>query len=378
VRGIQIRMRNSRLLDRALLVAMLSSSWAKAQSEPVGAPAPAPTPVAAAAAPTPVAAAAAPTPVAAAAAPTPVAAAAAPTPVAAATATPGPMLVLASPASLSGSQPTLTPIMQVSGPRLQSGQHFEIDPVSDGVLIAAGGGTALLLSAILGTGEITPPKIDQGAKANLLSIDRLAVTQTIDPHASLYSNIVLGTAIGFAVLDPIISGYRDGWDALEVDAVMYGETVALTEMLTDITKIAVRRPRPIDYINCGTVAQQKSSSCASTDLGLSFFSGHASTVGSIAATASYLAFMRNSHTTVGWVRAWSTLVVGAALTGWVSYERVRSGNHFPTDVIAGSLAGAAIGVLVPHLHRHQQEAPLVVLGAAPLPGGGSMTVSGTW
>ena len=45
-------------------------------------------------------------------------------------------------------------------------------------------------------------------------------------------------------------------------------------------------------------------------------------------------------------------MAGTVLTAFVSYERVRSGEHFPTDVIMGSLAGAAIGVLVPHFHRH--------------------------
>jgi len=35
------------------------------------------------------------------------------------------------------------------------------------------------------------------------------------------------------------------------------------------------------------------------------------------------------------------------VTAFVSYERVRSGEHFPTDVIMGSLAGAGIGVHVP-------------------------------
>jgi membrane-associated phospholipid phosphatase len=56
----------------------------------------------------------------------------------------------------------------------------------------------------------------------------------------------------------------------------------------------------------------------------------------------------------------------------LSYERVRSGEHFPADVIVGSMAGAAIGVLVPHFHRrtHLREKQLEVvpqwIGFAPL------------
>src|SRR6202034_2127329 len=87
-------------------------------------------------------------------------------------------------------------------PHLELGQHFNIDPVADGVLIAGGGGVSLLLSLILTTGEIAPPK--PGPISNLLSIDRLAVTQKIDPNAATYSTVILGTAIGFAVLDPVL------------------------------------------------------------------------------------------------------------------------------------------------------------------------------
>jgi undecaprenyl-diphosphatase len=77
-------------------------------------------------------------------------------------------------------------------------------------------------------------------------------------------------------------------------------------------------------------------------------------------------------------RPWVTLAASLGVTTFVSYERVRSGNHFPTDVIAGSMAGAAVGVLVPHLHRHAEEAPPVWIGAAPVPGGGSVTLGGVF
>jgi hypothetical protein len=215
-----------------------------------------------------------------------------------------------------------------------------------------------------------------GPTSALLSFDRGAVTQTLDPNAAVYSDVILGTAIGFAALDPILSGARDGLDALEVDAVMYAETISLTEMFTDLTKIAVRRPRPIDYLSCPAGPKQSASApgCLGTDLGLSFFSGHAATVGAIGATATYLAFIRDP----GKLRPWFTLAASVTLTTLVSYERVRSGEHFPTDVIAGSMVGAAIGTLVPHLHRHAQEGPHVVLGAAPEPGGGLFVASGVF
>ena len=274
----------------------------------------------------------------------------------------------------SADEPTFAPVAPAPI-HLKAGQHFTVDPVADGVHHRGGAGFAGLLSLVLQTGEIqaTSP----GPISNLLSIDRGAVSQTVDPHAALYSDIGLYSAVAFAVADPILSGLRDGWDATIVDAVMYAESVALTEALTDITKIAVRRPRPIDYVRCPPANSSTATgdpSCTGTNFDLSFYSGHAATVGAIGATATYLAFVRSPHT----ARPWITLAASVLLTSFVSYERVRAGDHFPTDVVAGSMAGAAIGVLVPHLHRHSDEAPPVLVGAAPAPGGGTIALTGSF
>lgn len=256
-------------------------------------------------------------------------------------------------------------------PRLPDNEHFTIDPIIDGVLVAGGATFDTLLSLILSSNEIRPQM--PGSPDNLLSIDRGAVTQKIDPHAGTYSNIGLWAAYGYAVLDPLLSWARDGRNAMFVDAILYAESITLTGAFTEATKIGVRRPRPIDYANCSDAASAGTAGCSSTDLQLSFFSGHASATGALAGTATYLAFARS-----GWrsPRPWVTLGVGAALTSFVSYERVRAGEHFPTDVIMGSLAGAGIGILVPHLHRrphyheHVLEEPPVLIGYAPAPGGG--------
>jgi undecaprenyl-diphosphatase len=272
----------------------------------------------------------------------------------------------------SADEPVIAPLAPPP-PHLKAGQHFQIDPVADGVLIGGGAGFAGLLSLVLQTGEIqaTSP----GPISNLLWIDRGAVSQTTDPHAALYSDIGLYSTVAFAVIDPFLSGLRDGWDATVVDAVMYAESVALTEALTDITKIAVRRPRPIDYVRCPPQTSATATvdpSCTGTNFDLSFYSGHAATVSAIGATATYLAFVREPHT----VRPWITLAATVLMTTFVSYERVRGGDHFPTDVIAGAMAGAAVGILVPHLHRHQDEAPSVLVGAAPAPGGATIALTG--
>src|SRR5579859_2258215 len=77
-------------------------------------------------------------------------------------------------------------------------QHFKVDPVADATLMALGLGTAGLEELVLSTGEITPQR--PGDPTKLLSIDRIAVTQTIDPNAATVSNIGLGLALSFAVI----------------------------------------------------------------------------------------------------------------------------------------------------------------------------------
>ena len=183
------------------------------------------------------------------------------------------------------------------------------------MLIAGGIGFTELLGLVLSTGEIRP--VPPGDQDKLLSIDRVAVTQTIDPNANLYSNIGLYAAYGYALLDPILSGVRSGRRAALVDAIMYGESIALTQAFTLATKIGVRRPRPIDYVNC---AGCSTGGCADTDLQLSFFSGHASSTGAVSATATYLAFVRSGPRQA---RPWITLGVGLALTD-VRQLRARS------------------------------------------------------
>lgn len=264
--------------------------------------------------------------------------------------------------------------------------RFAVDPVGDGAMLGIAGAFDLLSTAILGTSEIRPQQIDPSFNTNqLLFLDRGAVSQQPDPHAAMLSNIGLYTAVGFAVLDPILSGFRSGKEAAINDAFMYLEAIAFANGITDIAKVAVRRPRPIAYIernqfiaNGGDPALYDNTS---TDSALSFFSGHASTVGAIAGTATYLAFARSPHT----ARPWITLLAGIALTSFVSVERVRAASHFPTDVIAGSLVGAATGVLVVHLHRADTllQRPIWVgfqpMNQSEVPGrpvGGVLTLSG--
>ncbi len=258
---------------------------------------------------------------------------------------------------------------------------FDIDPFADSAMIAVSLGFAGTLELINSTGEIRPQQVPQNFdSSSLIWIDRGAARRTPDSKAGGYSTIGLGAAVAFAFIDPVLSGVREkSVQTGLADAFMYAESLSFTMAMTNIVKMAVRRPRPIAYIEAAAHKNDQNYANNSTDSALSFFSGHSAITATVSATATYLAFSRSPHT----ARPWITLAAGAALTTFVSIERVRAGRHFPTDVIAGSIAGAGIGVLVPHLHRTEDiKQRRVWVGFAPVTQdgahGGMLDLSGVF
>ena len=254
---------------------------------------------------------------------------------------------------------------------------FVADPVGDGATLGVALAFGGILELIASTGEIRPQQ--PSPTSNLIAIDRFAITQTIDPNAAGRSTVGLFAGVGFAVIDPLLSSWRDGASAGLVDAVLYAESISITLGVTDLTKIAIRRPRPEAYIEqqqlYAQYGRQNAPDITTTNSALSFFSGHAAIVATVGGTATYLAFGRSPNT----ARPWLTLAGFTLLTSFVAYERVRAGAHFPTDVIAGSLAGAGIGTLVAHTHREDVPTQRPVwIGFSPRDGGGVMAASGSW
>jgi len=133
---------------------------------------------------------------------------------------------------------------------------------------------------------------------------------------------------------------------------LYTETALLNAGLTLLTKYTVRRPRPFNY-DPNTSLEKKMDVNAKA----SFFSGHTS----VAANNSFFAakVFSDYYPNSKWKPiVWTAAVTIPAITG---YLRVRGGRHFPTDVIAGYLVGAAAGYLVPHLHRATKKAKPLTL-----------------
>jgi membrane-associated phospholipid phosphatase len=255
--------------------------------------------------------------------------------------------------------------------------RFVADPISDGAVLSLSAGVGALSAAILSTGEIVPQQPQSPDR--LLGIDRSSVSRSPDSTWQAVSNVTVLAAFGYAGVDTIWSGFRDSPDAAMADAFIYGESIAVSWAVSNLAKIAFRRPRPSAYREQQRLYEQygqdNAPDISETDSALSFYSGHASFAATLTATATYLAFARAPRSP----RPWITLGVGTALTALTCVGRVQGGQHFPTDVIAGTMAGAGIGILVPHLHRSDDTKQRPVwIGAAPSPGGGAVSFGGAF
>lgn len=130
-------------------------------------------------------------------------------------------------------------------------------------------------------------------------------------------------------------------DYLQVSTI-WAQTFALTAAATSLTKVLVKRPRPYLYNpNVPFSYKQKG------DSQYSFFSGHTSVTAAMSfMTAKIYHDYHPNSKAVPWI--WVGAATLPAITGIL---RNQTGKHFWTDIITGYIIGAAIGILVPELHK---------------------------
>lgn len=123
---------------------------------------------------------------------------------------------------------------------------------------------------------------------------------------------------------------------------MWAEVYGLTSALTLLTKELADRKRPYVY-NQNISAESKISKSSTA----SFFSGHTSVV---AANTFFIAKVYSDYHPDSKFKPlmWTGAALVPAITGLCRYG---AGKHFFTDILVGYAVGAAIGVLVPHLHK---------------------------
>jgi len=251
-------------------------------------------------------------------------------------------------------------------PASAGGDELRLDPGLDAALLGSGAVLAGTLELVAQSGELEPQS--PGDLYDLNPVDRWVAkgsgSGTQAPHH--VSNAMIALACAAAALVPLSTGVLDGPDAGWTDFVLVLESLAWNAAIANVVKLAVRRPRPISYVRLreGTLDPDD------TDGSLSFYSGHTSTVASVAASLTTIDFMRRPP---GCPRPWVLLASGAALTIATGAMRVAAKRHFVTDVTVGAVMGTAVGLVVPLLHRARTPAlPSVEV----VPGGATVGLAG--
>ncbi len=190
-----------------------------------------------------------------------------------------------------------------------------------------------------------PPSIDKSARDAVVwnNTDRADLLSTIDAY-------IVAPVIGITLL--AISDRDASWGRLLDDTIPVAETIAISQLVTQVIKFSVGRKRPYRLYGDPSIPVTASDN-------MSFSSGHASLGFAITASAGMICHWRHYWTEP---YVWGT---GIALSVTTEYLRMAADKHYLTDVIAGGLVGLGSGLLIPRLMR--QDIKIV-----PVPGGAAV------
>ncbi len=218
---------------------------------------------------------------------------------------------------------------------------FETDHTKEALLFGTGTVAGLTALAILFSMDpLNETEISSFNPLDVNEFDRIAIGKLDDDHlgdALLWSSYLL--PLTFLADEQACNNFGDL-------SLMYGEVLLLNASINGIVKGLTKRVRPFVY-NEKSVFEEKTT----VNARLSFYSGHVS----ISASNSFFtAAVLNEYVTNSTARAliWSGAVVYPAIVG---FERIVNHWHFPTDVIVGYIVGAAIGYLIPLIHKAGNE-----------------------
>lgn len=206
--------------------------------------------------------------------------------------------------------------------------------------------------------QITPLTSDQilGLDAGTINgFDQSATSKwntTLDTYGAI-GKYTLFIAPSAMLISPLLNKQ---WTPFITYSIMYFEMALLTTGITELTKSLTLRTRPFLYNNNLSLEEKELSANEYGDQD-SFFSGHSSI-----AFASAV-FLSKTYTDIYGKSVWSKVIWGSSLTvaGLMAYSRYESGQHFPTDIIAGAALGALVGYAIPHFHHNKGDKLGVVI-----------------
>ena len=239
---------------------------------------------------------------------------------------------------------------QVSFNPWGSGRVFKLSPRTDALLMAEGlvlSGADLVLDNML---EVNRAEYDSAKiydKDDVNAFDRFFMNEyssSLDRAGDIMLVCAMATPAVLAATE------KEEWLTV---GVMYAETLLIANGIKELTKLAVRRDRPFMYYDPDTYPEDD---IKDGDFANSFPSGHSTMAfaGATFASYTYSKYFPDSN--------WRYAVTGGsyALALTTAALRVKSGNHFMTDVMTGAALGTAVGFLVPWLHTFNTKNDLNV------------------
>ena len=220
---------------------------------------------------------------------------------------------------------------------------FQIDQKKDNVLIAGGFGLTIIGFYLeRKISPMTDNEINNLSKNNVNSFDRSALSNW-SPGLSKASDVLL---IGFGVMPGVLLLSDKIRKDFYTIAVLYIETISFTTGAIYLSKGLVKRARPFSYNSDVSVSEK-----TDADTRKSFFSGH--TALAFASTVFSAKVFGDYYPESKWRKpVWSLALFGAATAGYFRYE---SGQHFPSDILAGALVGSLAGYIIPQIHKKKSN-----------------------
>lgn len=222
-----------------------------------------------------------------------------------------------------------------------SDEPFNID--TDKEIIISGTGAVIGAAAIIAmtnNDQLTLTEISLLNPLDVNKFDRIAIGP--------YKSDVLGDALFYSsFMFPLtFLAYDKTKEDFGTVALMYGEAVLINASLNALVKALTLRDRPFVY-DANSLLEPK----LDVDARYSFYSGHTSmtAVNTFYTAKVYSAYLSNETTKT---LIWTAAALIPAITG---FSRVNTHNHFPTDIIVGYIVGAAIGYLVPEIHKTENN-----------------------
>ncbi|RKY97927.1 MAG: phosphoesterase PA-phosphatase [Ignavibacteriae bacterium] len=180
------------------------------------------------------------------------------------------------------------------------------------------------------------------SRENVNSFDRGA-TYNWSPSAAEWSNVLLITTIASPLLMFTSSSVRA--DA-GIFLTMYLQNILTTYSVSHFPKGIINRYRP--YVYNEDVPDEIKQNVDATH---SFLSAHTSVAfaSAVFLSITFAKYNPDSNLTP---YIWGTSLLFASAVGYLRYA---SGNHFPTDIIAGAIVGSVVGFLIPLIHESNEE-----------------------